>query len=112
MPALGPGSPGEGNPGPKGHPAHGLLCALCAPSAGRNRRHGVTTWASQPPFGAEQGSYPGDYSRAFAFCRILYPLASGAGHPDPSGIPRGIPQPTGLPSSECDTWGIAAPSRP
>jgi hypothetical protein len=33
------------------------------------------------------GPYPGDYRRAFAFCKILYPPVYGAGCPDPS--PRG-----------------------
>lgn len=65
-----------------------------------------------PLSGQGMGPYPGDYGQAFAFCKILYPLAcapccQGTCPPLFANV-QGV-QPTGLPSSGCDTWGIAAP---
>jgi len=57
------------------------------------------------------GPYPSDYSRAFAFCTILYPpvyapCCQGTSPARPLGQGG---QPTGLPSSGCDTWGVSPP---
>jgi hypothetical protein len=63
----------------------------------------------------DNGPYPRDYSGAFAFCKILYPLVYAACCQTTSPWPlwragaKGAGQPTGLPSSGCDTWGHKTP---